>query len=81
MSVADIWAEALTRIQTKVNRHLFYTWFYPTSLISDAGSHLTVQVPNQLFTQYLTRQYSPLIAEALNEVGRAGSVVRCERRR
>ncbi|MBI3263384.1 MAG: chromosomal replication initiator protein DnaA [Acidobacteria bacterium] len=71
-----MWGEALARIQTKVNRHSFYTWFYPTALVSDTGSQLTVQVPNQLFTEYLTRQYSPLIAEALSEVGRGGSVVR-----
>jgi chromosomal replication initiator protein len=76
MGAGDIWDEALARIQTKVNRHSFYTWFYPTTLVLDTGSQLTVQVPNQLFTEYLTRQYSPLIAEALTEVGRNGSVVR-----
>ncbi|MBI3264904.1 MAG: hypothetical protein HYZ58_17400, partial [Acidobacteria bacterium] len=35
----------MARIQTKVNRHSFYTWFYPTALVSDTGSQLTVQVP------------------------------------
>ena len=28
----SIWDQILTRIETKVNRHSFYTWFKPTSL-------------------------------------------------
>ena len=30
---ASIWDQILSRIETKVNRHSFYTWFKPTSLV------------------------------------------------
>jgi hypothetical protein len=35
---ASIWDQILTRIETKVNRHSFYTWFKPTTFIADGGS-------------------------------------------
>jgi len=38
----SIWDQILTRIETKVNRHSFYTWFKPTSLVADAGQSITV---------------------------------------
>ena len=37
---ASIWDHILTRIETKVNRHSFYTWFKPTSFVADAGSSI-----------------------------------------
>ena len=44
-----IWDQVLARVETKVNRHSFYTWFQPTSLISDTGSTLFVRIPNPVF--------------------------------
>ena len=29
---ASIWDQILSRVETKVNRHSFYTWFKPTAL-------------------------------------------------
>ncbi len=67
---ASIWDQILTRIETKVNRHSFYTWFKPTSLIADGGSAITVRVPNTLFKDWLTKHYSVVLSEALAEVRR-----------
>jgi chromosomal replication initiator protein len=69
---SSIWDQVLARVETKVNRHSFYTWFRPTSLISDSPSGLTVRVPNALFTDWLTKHYSGVLAEALEEVKRPG---------
>src|SRR4051812_3886672 len=69
---ASIWDQILTRIESKVNRHSFYTWFKPTSLVTDAGHSITVQVPNILFKDWLTKHYSLVLNEALAEVRRAG---------
>jgi chromosomal replication initiation ATPase DnaA len=55
---ASIWEQVLGRIETKVNRHSFYTWFKPTSLISDSGQTITVLVPNSLFKDWLTKRYN-----------------------
>ena len=42
----NIWDQLLGRIETKVNRHSFYTWFKPTSLVADGGGSIQVRVPN-----------------------------------
>jgi chromosomal replication initiator protein len=70
---ASIWDQILSRVETKVNRHSFYTWFKPTSLVTDGGLSITVRVPNPLFKDWLTKHYSVVLSEALSEVRRAGA--------
>jgi chromosomal replication initiator protein len=70
---ATIWEQILARIETKVNRHSFYTWFRPTTLVLDGGSALTIRVPNPLFKDWLTKHYSVVLSEALVEVRRPGA--------
>jgi chromosomal replication initiator protein len=65
-----IWDQILTRIETKVNRHSYYTWFKPTTLLTDAGHTISVRVPNPLFRDWLTKHYSVVLSEALAEVRR-----------
>jgi chromosomal replication initiator protein len=71
----NIWDQVLSRIETKVNRHSFYTWFKPTNYVSDDGVAIRVRVPNALFRDWLTKHYSAVLAEALAEVGRNGADV------
>ena len=54
----NVWDLVLARIETKVNRHTFYTWFKPTSFVADDPMRLTVRVPNVLYKDWLTRQAS-----------------------
>jgi chromosomal replication initiator protein len=75
MTVSNIWDQILARIETKVNRHSFYTWFKPTSFIGDDGATVTVRVPNPMFKDWLTKHYSGVIAEAFGEVKRAGASI------
>src|SRR6201995_1975525 len=37
----NLWDEILARIESKVNRHSFYTWFRPTPFVADDRSALT----------------------------------------
>ena len=71
----NLWDEILARIETKVNRHSFYTWFRPTSFLSEDRSSVTVRVPNALFKDWLTKHYSGVIAEAMGEVKRPNLIV------
>jgi chromosomal replication initiator protein len=71
----SIWDQVLNRIETKVNRHSFYTWFKPTSFVADGGASITVRVPNTLFKDWLTKHYSVVLSEALTEVRRPGAAV------
>ena len=34
LPMTNIWDEVLARIDTKVNRHSFYTWFKPTAYVA-----------------------------------------------
>jgi chromosomal replication initiator protein len=72
---SNIWDEILSHVQAKVNRHSFYTWFKPTAYVTDDGRTVTVRVPNALFKDWITKHYSGVIAEALEEVKRTDSLV------
>jgi chromosomal replication initiator protein len=64
----NLWDQILLRVETKVNRHSFYTWFKPTSFVNEDGGAITVRVPNTLFKDWLTKHYSGVISEAMGEV-------------
>src|SRR6185503_13812538 len=76
MTGTNIWDAVLGRIETKVNRHSFYTWFKPTGFISEQPDGIHVRVPNSLFRDWLTKHYSGVLNEALREVDRSGAAVR-----
>ena len=61
----NLWEQVLSRIEGKVNRHSFYTWFKPTSYVQEDDSTVTIRVPNNLFKDWLTKHYSGVVAEAL----------------
>jgi chromosomal replication initiator protein len=71
----SIWDQVLSRIETKVNRHIFYTWFKPTMLVADDGATLRIRVPNALFRDWLTKHYAAVLDEALGEVNRRGTAI------
>ncbi len=71
----NLWDEILARIETKVNRHSFYTWFRPTTFVAEDRSSVTVRVPNALFKDWLTKHYSGVISEATSEVKRPNLLV------
>jgi chromosomal replication initiator protein len=71
----NLWEQVLARVEAKVNRHSFYTWFRPTSFVAEDTATVTVRVPNALFKDWLTKHYSGVISEALGEVRRANLAV------
>ena len=64
----NLWEQVLARVESKVNRHSFYTWFKPTTFVDEDPRTLTVRVPNGLFKDWLTKHYSGVISEAMGEV-------------
>ena len=75
MTASNIWDQVLARIETKVNRHSFYTWFKPTAFVADRDGAIRVRVPNTLFRDWLTKHYAAVIEEALTEVQRPGTPI------
>jgi chromosomal replication initiator protein len=67
---ANVWDQILTRLEAKVNRHSYYTWFKPTELLADQGHTITVRVPNPMFKEWLAKHYSAVMAEVLKEISR-----------
>ena len=68
----NIWDAVLGRIETKVNRHSYLSWFQQTSLLRDEGGSIAIRVPDSHAVQWISRHYSGVIEEALHEVGRHG---------
>jgi chromosomal replication initiator protein len=66
----NTWDQILSRIETKVGRHAFYSWFKPTTLVAEDAASLTIRIPNPLFKDWLTKHYSGVISEAMTEVHR-----------
>src|SRR5438874_296999 len=64
----NLWDEILARVETKVNRHSFYTWFKPTTFLASDQQSLTIRVPNPLFKDWLLKHYAGVISEAMTEV-------------
>jgi chromosomal replication initiator protein len=75
MTAANIWDFVLSRVETKVNRHSFYTWFKPTLFVSEDGGAIRVRVPTNLFRDWLTKHYSAVLEEALVEADRKGATL------
>jgi chromosomal replication initiator protein len=71
----NLWDEVLARVETKINRHSFYTWFKPTTFVGADPLAITVRVPNPLFKQWLTKHYAGVIAEAMGELKHEGVAV------
>ena len=61
----NLWDQVLARIETKVNRHSFYTWFKPTSFVDEREGRVQVRVPNTLFRDWLTKHYAAVIDELI----------------
>src|SRR5438445_10800250 len=71
----NVWDQILARIETKVNRHSFYTWFKPTAFVAEDRASVTVRVPSAMFKDWLTKHYSGVIGEAMGELKKPGLTV------
>lgn len=72
---ANIWDQVLARVESKVNRHSYFTWFKPTAFVGDDGRVITVRVPNPLFKDWLTKHYAVVLEEALREADRSDTTL------
>ncbi len=72
MNDHTIWDQVLSRVESKVNRHVFYTWFKQTTLVRELADTMLVGVPNPFVRDWLTKHYAGVFTEALAEVGRPG---------
>ena len=72
---SNLWNDILSRVENKVSRHNFHTWFEPTRFLGHEDDTVTVLVPNDVFKHWLTRQYAGVIKEATDELGRPKTTI------
>ncbi|MEO5823605.1 MAG: chromosomal replication initiator protein DnaA [Vicinamibacteraceae bacterium] len=70
-----VWDQVLARVETKVNRHSFSTWFRRTEFVTDDGQRVTIRVPDVGFRDWLLKHYSGVLADALAEIGRSDTAL------
>jgi chromosomal replication initiator protein len=70
-----VWDQVLARVETKVNRHSFSTWFRRTEFVGDDGQRVTIRVPDTVFRDWLLKHYSGVLADALAEIGRSDTAL------
>ena len=49
---STVWADVLARIETKVNKYSYYTWFKQTTLARDDGRTLTFSSGGKTIVRY-----------------------------
>ncbi len=76
MNEPNVWDQVLSRVERKVNRHVFYTWFKHSSLVRELADTLLVRVPNPFVRDWLTKHYAGILAESLAEAGRPGTTLK-----
>ena len=65
-----VWNSCLTLIKSKVGAQSFSTWFQPITPVSIEQDTLTIQVPSQLFYEWLEEHYVDVLREAIrSELG------------
>jgi chromosomal replication initiator protein len=74
-ATSNTWDQVLGRIESRVSRHSFSTWFKPTQFHDEDDASVTVRVPNTWFAEWLETNYSQLIQDCLREVARPGLAV------
>jgi len=74
-SKLTLWDQVLAKLEQKLNRHTFATWFRPTTFRYLEGSLLSIGVPNAQFKEWLVKNYSGIISEALAELGQDATEV------
>ena len=69
MNIEDIWNNFLTKIKSKVSLMTYNYMFKDLKIYSHKDSKITIIVPsNELLLQNLTKNYSEIIEELLNDI-------------
>lgn len=68
VSIEKIWNKSLSKISEKVGDSLFDLWFKPMRLVQIKDRHVTIEIPNRFFREWIEDTYPSIIPSALEEV-------------
>jgi chromosomal replication initiator protein len=72
MSENSIWDAVLSSVEKRVNHESFVTWFRPITFIGITPTTLILQVPDQVFGDWVINNYRDVLEESLEEVNLSG---------
>lgn len=72
MSENSIWEAVLSSVEKRVNHESFVTWFRPISFFEVTPTTLILQVPDQVFGDWIINNYRDVLEESLEEVNLSG---------
>ncbi len=64
----NLWNQVLVRLESRIDRNEYKTWFEPTSLLADKGGTLDVRVPDDRYVDEISSRYSREIRSILSEL-------------
>ncbi|WP_071461069.1 chromosomal replication initiator protein DnaA [Bacillus massilinigeriensis] len=67
-NIADLWNQALSKIEKKISKPSYDTWLKSTKAHSLQRDTLTVTAPNEFARDWLEERYSQLITEILYDI-------------
>ncbi|MFE8697641.1 chromosomal replication initiator protein DnaA [Cytobacillus sp. FJAT-53684] len=67
-NIADLWNNALAKIEKKISKPSYETWLKSTKAHSLQGDTLVITVPNDFARDWLEERYSKLISEIVYEI-------------
>jgi chromosomal replication initiator protein len=68
MSVDEIWKDALSHLDKKIDRHNLETWIFPARALGMDDTHFTIGVPSKFFATWLEEHHADIIRDALRLV-------------
>ncbi len=78
MSEANLWDSVLHAIEKRVNHESFTTWFRPIVFLGHEDSVLKLRVPDRVFEDWISNNYSDVLEESLEEAGLQASSINFE---
>ena len=63
------WQRVLQGVEKHINKHSFQTWFQPTRLLSEDSGQLTIEVPNELFLEWIHSNYQTIVNDVIVDLG------------
>jgi chromosomal replication initiator protein len=64
----NLWNQVLDRLERRLDRNEFETWFQPTSFLSEKGETIDVRVPDGRFVDEISGRYINQIRSILGEL-------------
>ena len=72
------WEALLIAVQKRINHESYNTWFRPLSFDRFEGSAIRIQVPDQVFEDWILNNYRDVLDDSMEEIALTGYEIRFE---